>query len=75
MEKLKTKILLEQINDIIIRYANTKDFIQQKLIEKYDREGISINKVIYFFLVSLEAKHFCKPSMLHIKVTIRYQQI
>ena len=33
MKKLKTNILLEMIDDIIIEYTYTKDFIQQKLIE------------------------------------------
>ena len=35
------------IDDIIIEYPNTHDFIQPKLIEKCDREGIA--KVICFF--------------------------
>ena len=52
MEKLKTTILLEVINDIIIEYPDTNNFIQQKLNEKCDREGISINKVICFFYKS-----------------------
>ena len=58
MAKLKTKILLEMINDIITEYPNSNDFIKQKLIEKSDREGTSIDEVIYFFSVSLEAKTF-----------------
>ena len=58
MEKLKTKILLEVTDDIIIEYSDTKDVIQQKLIEKSDREGLSIDKVIQFFLVNVEARHF-----------------
>ena len=49
MEKLKTKILLKMINDIIMEYLNTNDFIKQKLNEKCDREGISMDKVIYLF--------------------------
>ena len=52
MAKLKTKILLEMIDDIITEYPNTNDFIQRKLIEKCDREGISIDEI------SLEAKTF-----------------
>ena len=43
MGKLKTKILLEVINDVVIEYPDTRDFIEQKLIEKYNREGISID--------------------------------
>ena len=60
--KLKTKIQLEMINDIFTEYTNINDFIKRKLIEKCDREGISIEEV------SLEAKHFYKPSMLYIEV-------
>ena len=58
MEKLKRKILLKVIDDIINKHPSTDDFIPQKLIEKCDREGISIEKVTFFFLVSLEAKTF-----------------
>ena len=52
MIKLKTKILLEMINDIITEHPNIKEFIQWKLIEKCDRDGIPIDEV------SLEAKIF-----------------
>ena len=41
----------KMMNDIITEYPNINDFIQQKLIEKCDREGISIDEVS--FLVSL----------------------
>lgn len=36
--KLKTKILLEMINDIVTEYPNINDFTQRKLIKKCDRE-------------------------------------
>ena len=49
MEKRKTNILLELLDDIIIEYSNTKEYIQQKLHEKCDTEGITIDKVILFF--------------------------
>ena len=52
MAKLKTKMLLQMIDDILIEYPNIYDFIQQKLTEKCDREGISIDEV------SLDAKTF-----------------
>ena len=68
--KAKTKILLEMINDIITEYPRINDFIEGKLIEKCDREGISIDEVS--FLISLEAKHFYKPTMLYIRVSICY---
>ena len=47
MAKRKAKTLLEMINDIIIEYRNTNDFIKEKLIEKSDRAGISIDEVIF----------------------------
>ena len=56
------------INDIITKYPSINDFIEGKLIEKCDREGISIDEVS--FLISLEAKHFYKPTMLYIRVSI-----
>ena len=56
------------INDIITEYPCINDFIEGKLIEKCDREGISIDEVS--FLISLEAKHFYKPTMLYIRVSI-----
>ena len=55
MENLKTNILLEVIDDIIIEYPDTNDLIQQKLSEKCDREGVSIDKATCFFLISLES--------------------
>ena len=55
-ENLKTKILLEVIEDIIIKYPNTYDFTQQKLNEKCNREGILTDKsFFFFFLICLEA--------------------
>ena len=48
MAKLKTKILLEMLNNVPIKHQDTRDFIEQKLIEKCNRERISIDEVIYF---------------------------
>ena len=70
MVKLKTKILLQTINDIITEYPNINDFILWKLIEKCDREGISIDEVS--FLVNLEGNYFYKPNMSYIKVSLCY---
>ena len=55
----KANILLELIYDIIIiEYPNTKEYIQQRLYGKCDREGIPIDNVILYFLAILEAKTF-----------------
>ena len=49
MKKYKTNIFLEVMDDIITEYPNVKNFIQQKLTEKCNREEISIDQVILFF--------------------------
>ena len=49
MEKRKTNILLELMDDIIIEYPNNKEYIQQELHEKCKREWIPIDIVILFF--------------------------
>ena len=56
MENRKTNIFLELMNDIIIEYSNTKEYIQQKLYEKSDRERTPIDKVV--FLASVEVKTY-----------------
>ena len=57
MEKRKTNILLELIEGIIVEYPNTKEYIQQKLQEKFKREGILIDTVIFIFLFTNQAYH------------------
>ena len=49
MEKHKTNILCELIDDIMVEYPDSKEYIQQKLQEKCEREGILIDTVIFFF--------------------------
>ena len=58
MKKHKTNILLEVMDDIITEYPDVKNFIQQKLIEKCNRGGISIDQVILFFLSEFRSKTF-----------------
>ena len=48
MEKHKTNILLELIDDVIVKYPNTEEYIQQKLLGKCKKEGILIDMVIFF---------------------------
>ena len=69
MAKLKTKILLEMIDDIITEHPNIKEFKQRKLIEKCDRDGIPIDEI------RLEAKTFFsrfKSVMCFIKGSLVY---
>ena len=49
MEKRKTNILLELIDDIIVEYLDTKEYIQQKLQEERKGEGILVDTVIFIF--------------------------
>ena len=67
MAKVKTNILLGMVNDIVTEYPNTNDFIQQKLTEKCDREGILIDEAVFFLSKSrsktfLQTKHFIYQS-------------
>ena len=64
MEKRRANILLELIDDIIVKYPDPKEYIQQKLQEKCKREGIATEKIIFIFLASFQKqKHFFKPSI------------
>ena len=49
MKQRKTNILLELIDDIIVEYPNTKEYIGQKLQEKCKGEGVLIDTVIFIF--------------------------
>ena len=42
MKGRRTNILLELIDDILVKYPDTEEYIQQKLQEKCKREGILI---------------------------------
>ena len=67
MAKLKTKILLEIIDDIMTEYPNINDFVQRKLIKKFDRERISIDEVSLKAKTFLQTKHAiyqCKHTLL-----------
>ena len=49
MKGRRTNILLELIDDIIVKYSATEEYIQQKLQEKCKREGIPIETVNFIF--------------------------
>ena len=69
--KFKTKILLEVIDDIATEYPNKTDFIQRKLIEKCDREGISIDEVSLEAKTFLQTKHVIYQSQYILLVGLR----
>ena len=71
ISKLKTKILLEMIADIITEYPNNTDFIRRKLIEKCDREGISIDEVSLEAKTFLQAKHVTYQNQYMLLVGLR----
>ena len=57
MERRRTNILLELIDDIIVKYPHTEEYIQQKLQEKCKREGMSIETVNFIFLTSFRIRN------------------
>ena len=56
MKGHRTNILLELIDDIIVKYPDTEEYIQQKLQEKCKREGILIKTVNFIFLKSFRIR-------------------
>ena len=65
MEKRKTNILLELIDDIIAEYPDTTEYIQQKLQEKCKRKRILIDTVIFIFLASFKSKNILLNQAYH----------
>ena len=59
MEKRKLKISLEVLNDVTAEFPETKEFIEKHLEQKYLKENISVDEVIFLF-TSLEAKSQCR---------------
>ena len=49
MKGRRTNILLELIDDILVKYPDTEEYIQQKLQEKCEREGILIETGDFIF--------------------------
>ena len=46
---------MKTLNKVSVEFSETKQFIEH-LEQKYLKENISVEEVIYFFLTSLEAK-------------------
>ena len=76
MAKLKTKIFFEMIDGIITEYPNINNFIQRNLIEKCDREEISIDEVRLEPKPFLQTKHVLYQSqdMLLADLNMFYQE-
>ena len=58
MKGRRTNILLELIDDILVKYPDTEEYIQQKLQEKCKREGILIETGDFIFWQVLELERF-----------------
>lgn len=55
------------MDDIIAEYPNIKNVLQQTLIEKCNRKGISIDEVVFhFFLNEFRSKTLLKSQACHI---------
>ena len=61
MEKRKLKISLEVLNNVTAEFPETKEFIEEHLEQKYLKENISVDEVIFLF-TSLEAKSQCRKN-------------
>ena len=49
MEKRKTKITLEVLNEVAAEFSKTKEFIEERLKQKFVKENISVDEVIFLF--------------------------
>ena len=56
-EKRKLSVTLELLNEVSTEFTETKNFINEYLEQKCLKENISVEEVIYFSLISLEAKN------------------
>ena len=82
MERRGMNILLELIGDIIVKYPDTEDYIQEKLQEKCKREGTSIETVNFNFLKSFRIRNvfiviykmlrFCEPVFICLKFSSQH---
>ena len=57
MERRGMNILLELIGNIIVKYPDTEEYIQEKLQEKRKREGTPIETVNFIFLTSFRIRN------------------
>ena len=54
-EKPKLNITLEVLTEVSVEFSETKQFIEDHLEQKFVKENISVEELIYF-LANLEAK-------------------
>ena len=53
MEKRKLKITLKVLDEVQVQFPQTKEFIEERLKQKYLKENIPVEEVIFLF-TSLE---------------------
>ena len=49
MEKRKIKITLEVLNEVAVEFSKTKEFIEERLKQRFVKENISVDEVIFLF--------------------------
>ena len=55
MKKWKIKITLEILNEAAAEFSKTKEFIEERLEQKFLKENVPVDDVFFLF-TSLEAK-------------------
>ena len=55
MEKRKLKITLEVLHEVTADFPETKEFIEERLEQKFLKENTSVYEIVFRF-TSLEAK-------------------
>ena len=62
MEKTKIIIAMEVLNKVLVEFPKTKEFINEKLEQKYSKDNISLKEVISFSLTSQVNTFYCAVS-------------
>ena len=62
MNKTKFIIAMEVFNKVLVEFPETKEFMDEKLEQKYSKENISIKEVISFSLTSQVDTFYCAVS-------------
>ena len=56
MDKRKLNTAIEVLHEVSVEFPDTKEFIEERLEQKFLKENISVEEVIYLFLTSLKSK-------------------
>ena len=69
MEKRKLKITLKVLDEVKVKFLQTKKFIEQRLEQEFHEENIPVEEIILLF-TSLEANHKHRKAFFYFVVLV-----